>query len=468
MNPKIPTKIQLPLYKAAPTLEPINITQRTQADRRVYIETYGCQMNVSDSELMSGILTRSGYEMVDRLENANVVLLNTCAIRENAEEKVLNRLVHLHHRKRKQSDLVLGVCGCMAQHMKTKLIDAAPYVDFVLGPDAYRNLPMAINSVTTGDPFVGLRLDRGEDYADIAPIRKDGVRAWLTIQRGCDKMCTFCIVPFVRGRERSIPMQLLIDDVKRLVDEGFKEVVLLGQTVNSYNDGTHNFGDLLFGLSAVEGIERIRFTSPHPSDATDDLIEAMASCDKVCNYIHLPLQSGSTKVLETMRRTYTAEAYQELVAKMRDRIPNLSISTDVIVGFCGETEADFMETYNMMAEIRYDSAFMFKYSSREGTLAHKTLDDDVGKEEKGHRLKKIIALQEGISHEINQGLIGETVEVLVEGESRRDPDRYQGKTDGFKTTVFPKEESQIGDLVHVKVESVTAHTLIGSIVTVPQ
>ena len=450
MNPKT----QLPLYKAAPTLEPINITSQAQTNRRVYIETYGCQMNVSDSELMSGILTRNGYEMVDRLENANVVLLNTCAIRENAEEKVLNRLVHLHHRKRVQSDLVLGVCGCMAQHMKTKLIDAAPYVDFVLGPDAYRNLPMAINSVTTGDPFLGLKLDRGEDYADIAPIRKEGVRAWLTIQRGCDKMCTFCIVPFVRGRERSIPVHLLVDDVKRLADEGFKEVVLLGQTVNSYNDGTHNFGDLLFAMSEVEGIERIRFTSPHPSDATDALIEAIASCDKVCNYIHLPLQSGSTNVLKTMRRTYTAEAYQELVAKMRERIPNLSISTDVIVGFCGETEADFMETYNLMAKIRYDSAFMFKYSSREGTLAHKTLDDDVSEEEKGRRLKEIIALQEGISHEINRGLIGETVEVLVEGKSRRDPDRYQGKSDGFKTTVFPKENSEVGDLVRVKVESV--------------
>ena len=467
MNPKIPTKTQLPLYKAAPTLEPINITSQAQTNRRVYIETYGCQMNVSDSELMSGILTRNGYEMVNRLENANVVLLNTCAIRENAEEKVLNRLVHLHHRKRVQSDLVLGVCGCMAQHMKTKLIDAAPYVDFVLGPDAYRNLPMAINSVTTGDPFLGLKLDRGEDYADIAPIRKEGVRAWLTIQRGCDKMCTFCIVPFVRGRERSIPVHLLVDDVKRLADEGFKEVVLLGQTVNSYNDGTHNFGDLLFVMSEVEGIERIRFTSPHPSDATDALIEAIASCDKVCNYIHLPLQSGSTNMLKTMRRTYTAEAYQELVAKMRERIPNLSISTDVIVGFCGETEADFMETYNLMAKIRYDSAFMFKYSSREGTLAHKTLDDDVSEEEKGHRLKEIIALQEGISHEINRGLIGETVEVLVEGESRRDPDRYQGKSDGFKTTVFPKENSEVGHLVRVKVESVTAHTLIGSMVAAP-
>ena len=221
-------------------------------------------------------------------------------------------------------------------------------------------------------------------------------------------------------------------------------------------------------MSEVEGIDRIRFTSPHPSDATDALIEAMASCDKVCSQIHLPLQSGSTRVLEAMRRTYTAEAYRELVAKMRARIPNLSISTDVIVGFCGETEQDFMETYDLMAEIRYDSAFMFKYSSRDGTLAHKTLDDDVSDKEKGRRLKEIIELQEGISREINQELIGETVEVLVEGESRRDPDQFQGKTEGFKTAVFPKERSEIGGLAHVNVESVTAHTLIGSIVAVPQ
>jgi len=434
-----------------------------QKAQRVYIETYGCQMNVSDSELMAGILTRSGYEMVDQLESADVVLVNTCAIRENAEEKVLNRLKHLNHRKRRQPNLVLGVCGCMAQHIKTKILDAAPYVDLVMGPDAYRSLPRAIQSVTTGDPFLGLKLDKSEDYADIAPIRKEGVRAWLTIQRGCDKMCTFCIVPFVRGRERSIPMHLLIDDMKRLVDEGFKEVVLLGQTVNSYHDGTNNFGDLLFAMNEVEGLERIRFTSPHPSDATEPLIEAIASCNKVCKQIHLPLQSGSTKVLQVMRRTYTADEYRGLVARMRERIPNLAISTDVIVGFCGETEEDFMETYHLMAEIRYDSAFMFKYSAREGTLAYKTLNDDVSEEEKGRRLRAIIELQEQISNEINQGLIGETVEVLVEGESRRDAEHYHGKTDAFKTTVFPKGDSKIGELVQVKVESATAHTLLGEI-----
>jgi tRNA-2-methylthio-N6-dimethylallyladenosine synthase len=421
-------------------------------------------MNVSDSEMMAGILMRSGYEMVNRPEDANVVLLNTCAIREHAEEKVLNRLEHLNHRKRKQGDLVLGVCGCMAQHVRTKILEAAPYVDIVLGPDAYRSLPMAIASVITGDAFIGLKLDKTEDYADVAPVRKEGVRAWLTIQRGCDKMCAFCIVPFVRGRERSIPLKLLVDDVKRLVDEGFKEVVLLGQTVNSYHDGKHNFGDLLFAINEVEGMKRIRFTSPHPSDATDGMIEAMAGCKKVCNQIHLPLQSGSTRVLERMRRTYTAEEYLTLVAKMRERIPNLAITTDVIVGFCGETEADFMTTCDLMKTVRFDSAFMFKYSPREGAFAHGRLADDVSEEEKGRRLKAIIDLQTQISHEINQGLVGETVEVLVEGESRRDAQRYQGKTDTFKTAVFSKKDSQIGDLVHVKVGSATAHTLIGEIV----
>jgi tRNA-2-methylthio-N6-dimethylallyladenosine synthase len=459
MNPKTP----LPLYKAAPTAEP-NHDLHTLNPRRIFIETYGCQMNVSDSELMGGILTRSGHQMVERLEDADVILLNTCAIRENAETKVLNRLKHLNHRKRLQSDLILGVCGCMAQHLRTKLIDAAPYVDIVMGPDAYRNLPMALNAVTSGDPFLGLKLDREEDYADIAPIRKDGIRAWLTIQRGCDKMCTFCIVPFVRGRERSIPLMTLVDDVKRLVDEGFKEVVLLGQTVNSYHDGNHDFGDLLFAVGKVDGIERVRFTSPHPSDATDGMIAAMAECEAVCKQIHLPLQSGSTKVLGNMRRTYTAEQYRGLVEKLRGRIPNLAITTDVIVGFCGETEDDFTETYNLMAEIRYDSAFMFKYSPREGTLAHKSLTDDVSETEKTRRLQAIIELQERVSHEINQGLIGETVEVLVEGESRRDPEQYYGKTDNFKTAVFPKGDSEVSELVRVKVGEATSHTLIGGIV----
>ena len=471
----------LPLYnKNGRSGTPHQLAQERQVEghsahaRRVYIETYGCQMNVSDSELMAGILTQSGHETVPHLDDADVVLVNTCAIRENAETKVINRLTQLNHRKRRQPDLIIGVCGCMAQHLRDKLLDAAPYVDLVMGPDAYRDLPVALDSLARGveshvsmtdrDPFVGLRLDKSEDYADIAPIRKDGIRAWLTIQRGCDKMCTFCIVPFVRGRERSLPLKLLVEDVEKLVDQGFKEVVLLGQTVNSYHDNASDFGDLLYAVGDVNGLERVRFTSPHPADATDSMIDAMANSASVCKHLHLPLQSGSTEVLERMRRTYTAEEYRNLVSKLRERIPDIAITTDVIVGFCGETEEEFMETYEMMAEIRYDSAFMFKYSEREGTLAHKAFPDDVPETVKGERLKRIIELQEKISAGINTATVGGTVAVLVEGESRRDADKYHGKTDGFKTAVFPKADSKIGEVVNVRVDTTTAHTLIGQIV----
>ncbi len=468
----------LPIYKKKPAVlseekpfnqnsDNLNIAHNSkhQSPRRVYIETYGCQMNVSDSELMSGILTQAGHRTVYEIEYADVILLNTCAIRENAETKVINRLEHLNHRKRRDPNLIIGVCGCMAQHLREKLIDAAPYVDIMMGPDGYRDLPMALNAVTGGDPFLGLQMDKTEDYADIAPIRKEGIRAWLTIQRGCDKMCTFCIVPFVRGRERSIPLNLLTDDVKRLVDEGFKEIVLLGQTVNSYNDGKHDFGDLLWCISKVDGIERVRFTSPHPADATDSMIDAMQNSPKVCKQLHLPLQSGSTRVLERMRRTYTAEEYTELILKIRDRIPQIALSTDVIVGFCGETEEDFEQTYQLMSEIKFDSAFMFKYSDREGTLANKMLKDDIPEKDKARRLNEIITLQEQISSDINQNTIKSVVPVLVEGDSRRNLEQYHGKSDTFKTTVFPKKNANIGDIVNVKVYSATAHTLIGEIVS---
>lgn len=461
-NPPIQSEENGP-EKTSDTLK-LTSGNTAQNSRKVFIETYGCQMNVSDSELMSGILTQAGHKTVTDINEADVILLNTCAIRENAETKVINRLEHLNHRKRREQNLIIGVCGCMAQHLRDKLLDAAPYVDIMMGPDAYRNLPMALNAVTSGDPFLGFQLDKTEDYADIAPIRKDGIRAWLTIQRGCDKMCTFCIVPFVRGRERSIPLKLLKNDVRRLVDEGFKEIVLLGQTVNSYHDDKHDFGDLLWQISEVDGVERVRFTSPHPADATDSMIDAMQNCPKVCKQLHLPMQSGSTPVLERMRRTYTAEEYTELVSKLRERIPQIALSTDVIVGFCGETEEDFEQTYQLMSKIKFDAAFMFKYSDREGTLANRMLADDIPENVKARRLNEIITLQEGISAEINQNNIGAIVPVLVEGDSRRDSAQYHGKSDTFKTTVFPKENAQIGDIVNIQVQSTTAHTLIGEIV----
>jgi len=431
--------------------------------KQFYIETYGCQMNLSDSELMAGILINHGYQQADSIDDADIILVNTCAVREHAESRVLGHLADLNKYKQKRPDLILGVCGCMAQHLKEKLIEAAPYVDIAMGPDSYRNLPAAIESAVTTSPYLDLKLDKKEDYIDIEPSREKGVRAWLPIMRGCNKMCTFCIVPFVRGRERSLPLYALIDEVRKMAAEGYKEVVLLGQTVNSYHHDEHDFADLLIAVNEVEKIERIRFTSPHPIDVTDKMIDAMANYGKICNHIHLPLQSGSTKMLKAMRRNYTAEEYLQLVEKMRAKMPNLAIGTDVIVGFCGETEEDFQATYDMMQTIRFDSAFMFKYSPREGTIAHRKLADDVPPEEKARRLTAIIELQERISLEINQTFIGKTVEVLVEGESKRQENQLFGKTDGFKTTVFPKNSAKTGQLVQVSIVNVTSHTLLGEV-----
>jgi len=433
--------------------------------KRFYIETYGCQMNLSDSELMTGILVCHGYQKAASLGDADVILVNTCAVREHAESRVLGHLADLNRYKQQRPDLILGVCGCMAQHLKEKIIEAAPYVDIVMGPDSYRNLPVAIETAMATSPFLDLKLDRKEHYADIEPSREKGVRAWLPIMRGCDKMCTFCIVPFVRGRERSLPLCALIDEVKKMGDEGYKEVVLLGQTVNSYHHGQHDFADLLMAVSEIANIERVRFTSPHPIDVTDKMIDTMANCNKICKHIHLPLQSGSTKILNVMRRNYTAEEYLQLVEKIRSKIPNLAISTDVIVGFCGETEEDFQATCDLMEKARFDSAFMFKYSPREGTIAHRKLADDVPPKEKTRRLTAIIELQERISLEINQTFIGKTVEVLVEGESKRREHQMFGKTDGFKTTVFPKNSAKTGQFVQVKVVDATSHTLLGEVVS---
>jgi tRNA-2-methylthio-N6-dimethylallyladenosine synthase len=305
-----------------------------------------------------------------------------------------------------------------------------------------------------------VRLDRDETYADITPVRGEGIRAWVTVMRGCDKFCTFCIVPYVRGRERSVPLAALLDQVRVLADQGYKEVVYLGQTVNAYRDGEHDFADLLRRTAEIDGIERIRFTSPHPSDMSERVIDAMATCAKVAPYLHLPLQSGSNRVLDRMKRGYTIEHYTTLVERLRSAIPGLALSTDIIVGFPGEEEVDFQATHKIMAEVRYDSAFMFKYSAREGTKAYKW-QETVSEEEKGQRLQTIIALQERIAAEINRQTIGQTVEVLIEGPAKRPTGWLSGKTRQFKTTVFPGAGVQPGNLVSVRVASTTAHTLIG-------
>lgn len=438
-------------------------TKIRMESRKVYIETYGCQMNIADTELLVGLLKPHGYEPTQQVDQADVILLNTCAIRENAEERVLRRLDALVHHKVRRPGVRLGLTGCMAQHHREQLLDKAPFLDLVLGPDAYRTLPALLDQEDQADPLVSVRLDRDETYADISPAHGEGVRAWLTIMRGCDKFCTFCIVPYVRGRERSVPAEALLKQVRELAGQGYKEVVFLGQTVNAYRDGACDFATLLHRTAQIDGIERIRFTSPHPSDMNAAVIEAMATCPKVMPYVHLPLQAASNRVLERMERGYTIEEYVALVERLRTAVPGIAFSTDIIVGFPGEEEADFRATYDFMTEMRYDSAFMFKYSARAGTKAYKW-QETLSEAEKGRRLEDIITLQERISGEINQRSIGQTVEVLVQGPAKKQKDWLVGKSRPFKTVVFPGNGAQSGDLVSVKVASATAHTLVGQAV----
>ncbi len=428
--------------------------------RRVFIETYGCQMNVSDTELMMGVLKKAGFRRALALEEADVVLLNTCAIRERAEERVVGRLSQLSRVKRARPDLVLGVSGCMAKHLAEQLLDRLPYVDLVVGPDSYRRLPELIGEAA-GNPALDVRLDRGEDYLELDPVRQEGTNAWITIMRGCDKFCTFCIVPYVRGRERSVPAGDLLRQVRLAASEGFQEVTLLGQTVNSYHDGETDFADLLKMVASVEGIRRIRFTSPHPSDFSDKLIGTIAEESKICRFIHLPVQSGSDRVLEAMKRTYSSGRYVDLVDRLRSALPGLCLSTDVIVGFPGEDDSDFESTMALMRHVRYDSAFMFKYSPRKGTVAYREIPDTVPETEKSRRLQAVIAQQTGISGEINRRYVGRLQEVLVEGDARRGKGQAVGKSDGFKTVVFPRDGIRTNTFVDVRITDATSHTLIG-------
>lgn len=429
--------------------------------RSVYIETYGCQMNLADTELLFGHLGQHGYRRTTSIAEADVILLNTCAIREHAEERVLGRLGELVRHKARRPGIQLGIAGCMAQHVRDRLLAKIPFVDFVVGPDAYRRLPEVLGGAGD-DPLVDVRLDRAETYADITPAREGGVRGWVTVMRGCDKFCSFCIVPYVRGRERSLPAEAVLAQVRDLARAGYREVVYLGQTVNAYRDGAVDFAELLRRTNAIAGIERIRFTSPHPADMTARVIEAMATCAKVCPQLHLPVQSGSDRVLASMERGYTVAAYLALVERLRRAIPGIALSTDVIVGFPGEEEADFQATSALMRDVGFDSAFMFKYSARNGTKAAKWRET-VTEEEKGRRLQAVIALQEEGSALINRRLIGAHVEVLIEGPARRREGWHAGKSPQFKTVVFPAEGTRVGDVARVRVRDATAHTLIGQV-----
>jgi tRNA-2-methylthio-N6-dimethylallyladenosine synthase len=430
---------------------------------RVFIETYGCQMNVADSELVGGVLRRAGYAVAASPAEADVILLNTCAIREHAEERVLRRLSDLSRFKRARPKVRLGLLGCMAQHNRAALIEKAPWLDLIAGPDSYRRLPELLGRARF-DPAVDVRLDRDETYADIAPVHQGGVRAYVTAMRGCDRFCAFCVVPYVRGRERSVPPEAILADIRGLVTRGVREVVLLGQTVNAYRFGDTDFGRLLRLVAAVDGVERIRFTSPHPSDMSDSVIEAMATESKVQPALHLPLQSGSDRILAAMERGYTVGEYLGLVERLREAITGIALSTDIIVGFHGEEEADFRATLDLMAALRYDSAFSFKYSLREHTRAFK-LGDTVSEEEKARRLAEVIAQQERVSAERNRALVGQCFAVLVEGPARRGGGRLAGKTPQFKTAVFPAADPvRSGDTVMVRVESATGHTLHCSLI----
>ncbi|WP_407930495.1 tRNA (N6-isopentenyl adenosine(37)-C2)-methylthiotransferase MiaB, partial [Ignavibacterium album] len=427
----------------------------------VYIETYGCQMNFADTEIVLGVLKKQGYTVAQNPEDADIILLNTCSIRDNAEQRIYGRLGNLKNLKTKKPELVLGILGCMAERLRKDLIEEKKIVDVVVGPDEYRRLPEYIDIAFNGDKGIGVKLSRTETYDDIEPYREDGLSAWISVMRGCDKFCTFCVVPFTRGRERSRSLTSIVKEIEDLSARGFKEVTLLGQNVNSYRDEENDFADLLAAAAKVDPSMRIRFTTSHPQDLSDKLLYTIAEHHNICNYIHLPVQSGSNRILELMNRTYTIEHYLNLIEKAKKIIPGVSFSTDIIAGFPTETWEDHLATLDVMRQVRYDGAYMFKYSPREGTKAYK-MDDDVPEEVKTKRLQEIIDLQQQISYEINQSLIGKEEIVLVEGFSRKSDEFLSGRTDTNKVTIIPAQpDIKPGDYVRVRINKATSATLFG-------
>lgn len=431
--------------------------------KKVYVETYGCQMNESDSEIVYSVMQKDGYEKTDIIEQADVILLNTCAIRDNAEQRIHGRLKNIKFYKKSKPNIVVGVLGCMAERMRKDLIEEEDVIDMVVGPDEYRALPDLVNEAFNGQKGIAVKLSRVETYDDITPIRTEGISAWISIMRGCDKFCTFCVVPFTRGRERSRTMKSVLQEVEELASHDFKEITLLGQNVNSYRSEGNDFADLLREVAGVNPNIRIRYTTSHPQDMSDKLIETMASRKNICNYIHLPVQSGSNRVLRLMNRTYTVEHYLERIEKIYSMIPNVALSTDIIAGFPTETEDDHKRTLELVEKVRYDGAFMFKYSPRENTKAW-AMGDSVSDEVKTRRLNEIIELQRQISDEINKKMVGTIEEVLIEGLSKKDISEWRGRTDSNKIVIFPKGEEQIGEYAHVKINRGNAATLFGSTV----
>jgi tRNA-2-methylthio-N6-dimethylallyladenosine synthase len=447
--------------------------------KKLYVESYGCQMNFSDSEVVASIMTKEGYTTTRNIDEADVVLINTCSIRENAETRVRNRLTEFKKRKADQPNLVVGILGCMAERLKQSLLEEEQLVDLVAGPDAYRDLPNLIDEVGTGQRAVNVLLSREETYADISPVRMDqgGVSAFVTITRGCDNMCSFCVVPFTRGRERSRDPLTIVQECRDLFANGYREVTLLGQNVDSYRWNmsskgvikdetipTTNFAQLMEMVALIHPDLRIRFSTSHPKDMTDDVLEMMAKYENICPYIHLPVQSGNSNVLERMNRGYSREWYMDRIAAIKRIIPDCAISTDIITGFCGETEEEHQETVSLMKEVGYDFAYMFKYSERPKTLAERKFTDDIPEDIKGRRLEEIIALQLENSAASHKNQIGKIAKVLVEGPSKRSAEHFCGRDGRNSKVVFPKGNAKKGEYVLVKITDSTSATLMGELV----
>jgi tRNA-2-methylthio-N6-dimethylallyladenosine synthase len=430
---------------------------------KIYIETYGCQMNEYDSELVASIVSQNGTRIVTSEDEADVVLINTCAVRETAHLRIYGRLQELKRFKAKKgAALTIGILGCMAQNLRQELLDGHDEVDFIAGPDSYRGLPQLINDVRAGGGrTAALRPSKEETYSGVTPLRGGGVNAWVAVMRGCDNMCSFCVVPMARGRERSRDPLGVVEEVRALARDGYRQVTLLGQNVNSYRYDRYRFADLVEMVADIEGVQRIRFAAPHPKDFPGKLIDLIARHPKVCGHVHLPLQAGNNRILELMNRTYTIEAFEDLVWKLRKAVGGISITTDVIVGFPTETEDEYEDTFRAMEKIRFDAAFIFKYSERRGTYAARHHDDDVPPDKKTERIVRLVELQKQVTGEINQQQAGKTLEVLVEETVKKDPALLSGRTDSFKNTVFPRGDFVIGDLVHVAIERSRGATLYG-------
>ena len=426
---------------------------------KVYIETYGCQMNVNDSEVILSILQDAGYVLTESIEEADVILANTCSIRDNAEQRIWGRIDQFKIQKKKRPGVVIGIVGCMAERLKDKLLEA---VDIVAGPDAYRSMPELLKAVSPSSPQINVLLSHEETYADISPVRldKNGISAFISIMRGCNNVCSYCIVPYTRGRERSRDAHTIVREATELWENGYKEVTLLGQNVDSYLWEDVNFARLLEMVAAVNPELRVRFSTSHPKDISDEVIYTMARHENICRHIHLPVQSGSSIMLEKMRRKYDREWYLERVDKIRSVMPDCGITTDVIAGFCGETEQDHQDTLTLMEKVVFDSAFMFAYSERPGTLASKKYPDDIPYEVKTARLNEIIALQGRMSLKSNEKEIGKVMKVLVEGPSKKNPAELCGRAGSNKMCVFPSRGEKPGDYCEVRVVSVTSATLI--------